>query len=461
MKLVHRPIAVAALIAAGLVPAVAALPGPVSAAAARSAAPPGGTRLWAARFSAGTDRTATATAVATSPDGATVYVTGLTSLPDPTPMNTYDTVAYNAATGARLWTARFRGMNGHHPNDFPAIAVSPDGSKVIVFGHFREPGEVGRYLVLAYNAATGKQLWVSLPGGGISPAHAVVVSPDSKTVFVTGVNSHAYDTIAVSAGTGAKLWESFFQPIEFARPTVRALAVSPGGSAVFVAGSLGTIAYKAGTGAQLWVQRYKQRWGRNPAQMAVSPDGSTVFVTGSSSLPTSSPIHFLTIAYNAATGAQVWAASNKSTATSGATSLALSPDGSTVYATGLSAPATAQAQYLTIAYHAATGAAVWVRRIANPGIGFLSPAFAAAAPGGTAVYVAGSGNEANGQSGYLATAYDPATGKRLWVAHYQGPGGTNSVAQGVAVNASQVFVTGFSARASSTLNDYATIALEG
>jgi hypothetical protein len=461
MKLVHRLIAVATLIAAGLASAVAVLPGPVCAAAVRTAAPPGGTRLWAARFSAATDRTAVATAVAASPDGSTVYVTGLTSESGLTPMNTYDTVAYNAATGARLWIARFNGMNAHHPNDNPAITVSQDGSKVIVFGHFREPGEVGRYLILAYDAATGKQLWVSLPGGGISPAHAVVVSPDSTTVFVTGVNSHAYDTIAVNASTGAKLWESFFQPIQFARPAVRSLAVSPDGSTVFVAGTLGTIAYNAGTGARLWVERYKMRWGRVPAQVAVSPDGSTVYVAGSSNLPSSQPEHFLTVAYNAATGAQVWSASNKSTATSGATSLALSPDGATVYVTGVTAPATAQTQYLTIAYDAATGTARWVRRIASVGGGFLSPAFAAAAPGGSAVYVAGSSDAANGQFGYQTVAYDPATGARLWVARYQGPGGTSSVAQGVAVNASQVFVTGFSERTSSTMNDYATVALEG
>jgi hypothetical protein len=58
-------------------------------------------------------------------------------------------------------------------------------------------------------------------------------------------------------------------------------------------------------------------------------------------------------------------------------------------------------------------------------------------------------------------AFDPATGHRLWEAHYQSPGGANSVAQAVAVNASQVFVTGFSARPSSTLDNYATVALEG
>jgi outer membrane protein assembly factor BamB len=206
-------------------------------------ATPGGTRLWAARFSGGTGRSATASDVATSPDGSTVYVTGLTTEGGSTPMNTYDTAAYDAATG--------------------------------------------------------KQLWATRPGGGIAPAHAVVVSPDSSTVFVTGVDTRAYDTIALNASTGANLWESFYQPIHFAKPSVRSLAVSPDSSTLFVAGSLGTLAY------------------------------------------------------NAATGAQVWSAPYKSIVTTGATSLAISPDGSAVYVTGVSAPATAQSQYLTIAYHAA------------------------------------------------------------------------------------------------------------
>jgi hypothetical protein len=51
---------------------------------------------------------------------------------------------------------------------------------------------------------------------------------------------------------------------------------------------------------------------------------------------------------------------------------------------------------------------------------------------------------------------EPAAALPRW----RSPGGANSVAQAGAVNASQVFVTGFSARACSTLNNYATVTLE-
>ena len=54
------------------------------------------------------------------------------------------------------------------------------------------------------------------------------------------------------------------------------------------------------------------------------------------------------------------------------------------------------------------------------------------------------------------TAWDKAAALPRW----RSPGGANSVAQAGAVNASQVFVTGFSARACSTLNNYATVTLE-
>ena len=462
MRFAYRPVAVAILIAAGLMPAVALLPGPVAAAAARSAAPPGGTRLWAARFSAGTGRTATATSVAASPDGATVYVTGITSLPQPTPMNTFDTVAYNAATGAVRWVARFHGINGRHVAGSPAVGVSPDGAKIFVFGHFlnRGGGDRGETMMVAYDSATGRQMWSTF-GVCTTPAQAVVVSPDSSTVYATGTTFNGYCTVAYNATTGAVRWHASYQTGQFIHPTANSLALSPDGADLFVTGTAGTVAYAASTGAQLWSDHYKQRWGRDDEHVVVSPDSSTVFVAGATSV--TKPEHFLTVAYNAATGAQLWAAQlSPSTFDSLATSVAVSPDGSMVFVAGTSLGngGTPPTTYLTIAYDASTGTALWVRHSAGNGGNFATLPSLAVSQDGSTVFLASSADAPDGQFGYQAIAYATATGHRLWLARYQSPGGGATIASAIAVTGSEVLVTGTGAR-NSTQTDYATVALQG
>ena len=153
----------------------------------------------------------------------------------------------------------------------------------------------------------------------------VAVSPNGKTVFVTGVSVNEISpkpftddpTIAYSAATGAQLWAKRYSgALDVANGYDNALAVSPSGKLVFVAGiqtdatAIGdgyeTIAYNAATGARVWAKRYTSAGGAT--SVAVSPNGSTVFVTGES-YSTSEGIGYATVAYNAATGAQLWAKS--------------------------------------------------------------------------------------------------------------------------------------------------------
>ena len=74
------------------------------------------------------------------------------------------------------------------------------------------------------------------------------------------------------------------------------------------------MAYSAATGARLWVKRYNGPASKadRAASVAVSPGGTRVFVTGSSETSTPSVEHpgfyddYATVAYDAATGAQLW-----------------------------------------------------------------------------------------------------------------------------------------------------------
>ena len=87
------------------------------------------------------------------------------------------------------------------------------------------------------------------------------------------------------------------------------MAVSPGGTRVFVTGSSqgtgsgqdsATVAYNAATGAQLWARRYNGPANGNDyaLSVAVSPGGTRVFVTGSSQ-GVGSGSDYATVAYSA------------------------------------------------------------------------------------------------------------------------------------------------------------------
>jgi outer membrane protein assembly factor BamB len=72
--------------------------------------------------------------VAVSPGGRAVFVTGTSfaGTSGSTSLEDYATVGYNAVTGARLWASRYHGPAGQ--SDASALAVSPDGTKVFVSG---------------------------------------------------------------------------------------------------------------------------------------------------------------------------------------------------------------------------------------------------------------------------------------------------------------------------------------
>jgi hypothetical protein len=84
-----------------------------------------------------------------------------------------------------------------------AVAVSPSGKTVFVTGESDSKDFLAQYATVAYNAATGAQQWIKLyygPGSdnGYSLGYAVAVSPTSGTVIVTGYDggSGQYATVA-------------------------------------------------------------------------------------------------------------------------------------------------------------------------------------------------------------------------------------------------------------------------
>jgi len=147
-----------------------------------------------------------------------------------------DTVAYDAATGAKLWETAGPGGQAF------SVAASPDGTAVFITG-FAE-ARANKYVTVAYDAATGKRLWGSryiAPSGFGGIANAVAVSPDGHRVYVTGGSGGAtsesdYATVAYDAATGAQLWARRYNGPANGPDTATALAVSPTGRTVFVTG---------------------------------------------------------------------------------------------------------------------------------------------------------------------------------------------------------------------------------
>ena len=148
-----------------------------------------GARRWVSRYNGRRNKDDFAVSVAAGPGGHSVFVTG-TSFGGTSGLD-YATVAYNAATGAPRWVSRYNGPAGGA--DFAgSLSVSPGGSAVFVTGTSSGGTSGGTeledYATVAYNAATGARLWTSRYHGpaGQSDASALAVSPDGTKVFVTG-----------------------------------------------------------------------------------------------------------------------------------------------------------------------------------------------------------------------------------------------------------------------------------
>ena len=154
------------------------------------------------------------------------------------------------APGSQLWVQRYNGP-GNSFDAASAVAVSPGGSRVFVTGGSRGTRSGQDYATVAYSTATGARLWVTRYNGPATyddAARSVAVSPRGSTVYVTGGSNPGSATLAYSAATGAQLWLARHSDMLLA-----AVAVSPGGSRVYVTGLTGpfpndyaTAAHRAG-----------------------------------------------------------------------------------------------------------------------------------------------------------------------------------------------------------------------
>jgi len=426
-------------------------------------------RLWASRYDGPASQLDQPQALAVAPDGSKLFVTGSIAGNED-----YGTIAYDAASGAPLWVKRYSGP-GRGDDGATAAGISPDGSRLFVTGTSTGSGGNYDYATVAYDAATGKMLWASRYDGAnnFDAARSLGVSPDGSKVFVTGMSVGSgtdfdYETVAYDAATGKLLWASRYDGPGNGADQATALGVDPDGSKVFVTGystgagsgyDYATIAYDAATGNELWVKRYDVH-GDYSLALGISPDGSRLFVTGTSSPAGSGYGDYATIAYDAAAGTELWVRRYGTPQERGsdvADALGVSPDGSRLFVTGHASQG--NDDYTTIAYDAATGSRLWLKRFDGTGHGKDIARALGVSPDGSTLFVTGESVGSRTDSDYATVAYSALSGARLWVKRYNGPpnGSDDAFALGVGPDGSKVFVTGGST-GSGTGWDYATVA---
>jgi outer membrane protein assembly factor BamB len=199
-------------------------------------------------------------------------------------------------------------------------------------------------------------------------------------------------------------------------------------------------------GEQLWVARYNgPSYAADEATaMVLSSDGSTVFVTGSSQ-HTGHGYDYVTVAYAAATGAELWQTRFDGPAETDdlATDITVSADGTHVFVTGASSHKVHGFDYATVAYESDTGVQLWVKRYDGPAGGDDHANAIVASPDGATVFVTGKSPQRHHGDDYATVAYAADTGTQKWVRRYDVAGGADEAdAIAVSKRGGTVFVTG-------------------
>jgi DNA-binding beta-propeller fold protein YncE len=255
--------------------------------------------------------------VSVSPDGSSVYVAN----------GDASVSQYDVGAGGTL--------QPKSPPAVPAngtpfgIAMTPDGQSVYVTGGFGGGG-VSQYDVGAGGALHPKSP-PTVPAGHF-PA-GVAVSPDGQSVYVTNFDFFLApddDVFQYDVGSGGALTPK--DP-----PTVKAgfgpagVVVSPDGGSVYVANGLNDVSqYDVGPGGNLQPKDPPiVPAGSYPQAVAVSRDGESAYVTNyDPSVPGGNSVS----QYDVGTGGALTPKDPPAVqAGSGATGLAVSPDGGSVY----------------------------------------------------------------------------------------------------------------------------------
>lgn len=427
---------------------------------------------WMTRYDGPESRTDRAEAIAVNPDGTGIYVTGYSL--GPGTGRDFATVAY-APDGTEQWVARHDGQ-ASGSDQAKSVAVSPDGDKVFVTGNSPGIGTGSDIVTIAYDAQTGAELWTArYDAGSHEVVYAMAVNPTGSHVYVTGYTGDILftgtevATVAYDTDTGDQSWAHHYKgpTTAYSWDSGYDLAVSPDGSQLFVGGTAGsdpdggfvanmnyvTLAYDTDAGSVNWIAAYdgpKSDTDEIEA-VAISPDGTQVFVTGFSSDSNNAAV---TIAYSTADGTELW--KNERVDDDGsrhAWDMVVAPDGQSAYIVVI-APDSFSYGIELVALDSDDGSVSWEDRYTSDGS--VLPSEIAISPDGSMVAVTGA--EVGDDGNMIATiSYDASEGSQLWRGTHDGPGSDKGVGLRFSPDGDQVYVAGQSP-GDGTGVDYLTIA---
>jgi hypothetical protein len=359
-----------------------------------------GAKLWSDRYNGPRSGNDVAERVAITPDGTKAIVAGNT-LAGSTGVDML-IVAYAMNTGRRMWLSRFSGLPTRGVDDANAIAMSPDGTKVFVAGHSRgQSGFYEDFATVAYDTETGAELWHAGYDGPAALNDLAVdaaMTPDGSELVVVGRSSggpgvNDLATVAYSSTTGEELWTARYRG-EMGATDVGGVGVGADGATVLVTGgtlaSDGgfdglTIAYDALAGTEQWTARYSDSDSVTLAAQAVSPNGATAVVTGSTK--NGYAFDYLTIAYDVASGTQLWVATyDGAHEYDSAQAVTITADSKRAIVTGTSGYVPS-GDFAAISYRVASGVQEWVVTYNGPGDGQEFPTDVAEAAHDTVIVV--------------------------------------------------------------------------
>ncbi|MBT7082502.1 MAG: PKD domain-containing protein, partial [Chloroflexi bacterium] len=363
-----------------------------------------------------------------------------------------------ADTVTEEWAKTYNGSGGG--SDYGRyVAVDTLGNVYITGRGYN--GTYNDYLTVKYNSAGIKQ-WAQTYVGPVYSSDVRGIALDSlNNVYVTGFTAngigHDYVTVKYDGATGAQLWAKMYSYSETSDDYPTGIALDSSNN-VYVVGSGGSgadIVKYDSAGTEQW--RYTYTVNKyNYATDIVVDSSDNVYVSGKARNPSRYPwphSDFATWKYASTGGPPIWTATYDGTGYSDeVTAMALDKMGN-VYVTGASDYDNNNIDYVTVKYDGATGAQLWASRYSSD-IGYNSDI-----PTGITVdslynvYVTGKGgygvvNGVTTYDGFITVKYDSA-GNEEWVRKYYGPSNLSASANAIAVDSlNRVYVAGRADRGS-------------